>query len=346
MVLGDLDTALAPGWPRAPRTSASTSASASATVLLADGCRFDLVRARAERYAATGGAAGRAARHARGGPAPPRRHGQRDGARRSTARLHAVPARARGPRRGPAAGPARRELRRRPDAPVACRPLRRAARLRRRGAHARPGRRRRPVDRERRPARGRAAPGAQRARSVRGAAGGRWSSTHGCCRRRSRSREARHGGARAAAARGPAPTSSSWPRARPAWTCRAALVAGRDGVHGGRARRRGGRLARGDGGPAAGGTHERGDRPRGPRRARRGRRGGRRRQRAPLARGPAPRAPGDHRRDLLAAGIPQGPELGERLRRALDAKLDGEPPDREAELARPSEADRCRSRAG
>ncbi len=28
--------------------------------------------------------------------------------------------------------------------------------------------------------------------------------------------------------------------------------------------------------------------------------------------------------DLLAAGVPQGPEIGERLRRALDRKLDGE----------------------
>jgi tRNA nucleotidyltransferase (CCA-adding enzyme) len=36
--------------------------------------------------------------------------------------------------------------------------------------------------------------------------------------------------------------------------------------------------------------------------------------------------------DLLAAGIPQGPELGDRLRRALDAKLEGRAPDREAEL--------------
>jgi len=36
--------------------------------------------------------------------------------------------------------------------------------------------------------------------------------------------------------------------------------------------------------------------------------------------------------DLLAAGVPQGPELGERLRRALDRKLDGEIAGREAEL--------------
>ena len=36
--------------------------------------------------------------------------------------------------------------------------------------------------------------------------------------------------------------------------------------------------------------------------------------------------------DLLAAGVPQGPELGERLRRALEAKLEGGAPDREAEL--------------
>jgi tRNA nucleotidyltransferase (CCA-adding enzyme) len=38
--------------------------------------------------------------------------------------------------------------------------------------------------------------------------------------------------------------------------------------------------------------------------------------------------------DLLAAGVPQGPEIGERLRLALDRVLDGEiPPDRDAELA-------------
>jgi tRNA nucleotidyltransferase (CCA-adding enzyme) len=37
--------------------------------------------------------------------------------------------------------------------------------------------------------------------------------------------------------------------------------------------------------------------------------------------------------DLLAAGVPQGPEVGERLRRALDRKLDGELSGREAELA-------------
>lgn len=37
--------------------------------------------------------------------------------------------------------------------------------------------------------------------------------------------------------------------------------------------------------------------------------------------------------DLLAAGIPAGPELGRRLDRALVAKLDGQAPDRDAELA-------------
>jgi len=37
--------------------------------------------------------------------------------------------------------------------------------------------------------------------------------------------------------------------------------------------------------------------------------------------------------DLLAAGVPQGPEVGERLRRALDRKLDGEVAGRAAELA-------------
>jgi tRNA nucleotidyltransferase (CCA-adding enzyme) len=37
--------------------------------------------------------------------------------------------------------------------------------------------------------------------------------------------------------------------------------------------------------------------------------------------------------DLLAAGIPEGPEIGARLRRALDRKLDGEVSGREEELA-------------
>jgi tRNA nucleotidyltransferase (CCA-adding enzyme) len=38
-------------------------------------------------------------------------------------------------------------------------------------------------------------------------------------------------------------------------------------------------------------------------------------------------------RDLLAAGIPEGPEIGARLQRALDRKLDGEVSGREEELA-------------
>ena len=37
--------------------------------------------------------------------------------------------------------------------------------------------------------------------------------------------------------------------------------------------------------------------------------------------------------DLLAAGIPEGPEVGERLQRALDRKLDGEVSGRDEELA-------------
>ena len=36
--------------------------------------------------------------------------------------------------------------------------------------------------------------------------------------------------------------------------------------------------------------------------------------------------------DLLAAGVPQGPEIGDRLRRALDRKLDGEVSGRAGEL--------------
>jgi tRNA nucleotidyltransferase (CCA-adding enzyme) len=37
--------------------------------------------------------------------------------------------------------------------------------------------------------------------------------------------------------------------------------------------------------------------------------------------------------DLLAAGVPQGPEIGARLQRALNRKLDGEIAGREQELA-------------
>jgi tRNA nucleotidyltransferase (CCA-adding enzyme) len=37
--------------------------------------------------------------------------------------------------------------------------------------------------------------------------------------------------------------------------------------------------------------------------------------------------------DLLAAGVPEGPEVGERLQRALDRKLDGEVSGRQEELA-------------
>lgn len=44
--------------------------------------------------------------------------------------------------------------------------------------------------------------------------------------------------------------------------------------------------------------------------------------------------------DLLAAGIPEGPELGARLQRALDRKLDGDVSGREAELAAALEAGR------
>jgi tRNA nucleotidyltransferase (CCA-adding enzyme) len=37
--------------------------------------------------------------------------------------------------------------------------------------------------------------------------------------------------------------------------------------------------------------------------------------------------------DLLAAGVPEGPQLGARLQRVLERKLDGELAGREAELA-------------
>ena len=41
----------------------------------------------------------------------------------------------------------------------------------------------------------------------------------------------------------------------------------------------------------------------------------------------------DRRRDLLAAGVPEGPEIGRRLEAALRLRLDGELPDeREAQL--------------
>jgi tRNA nucleotidyltransferase (CCA-adding enzyme) len=44
--------------------------------------------------------------------------------------------------------------------------------------------------------------------------------------------------------------------------------------------------------------------------------------------------------DLLAAGVPEGPQIGRRLRRALDRKLDGEiDPGRDAELRAALEAD-------
>jgi tRNA nucleotidyltransferase (CCA-adding enzyme) len=43
--------------------------------------------------------------------------------------------------------------------------------------------------------------------------------------------------------------------------------------------------------------------------------------------------------DLLAAGVPQGPEIGARLQRALDRKLDGEVAGREQELAAALEHD-------
>jgi tRNA nucleotidyltransferase (CCA-adding enzyme) len=43
--------------------------------------------------------------------------------------------------------------------------------------------------------------------------------------------------------------------------------------------------------------------------------------------------------DLLAAGIPEGPEIGARLQRALDRKLDGEVAGREQELAAALEQD-------
>ncbi|MDQ3632553.1 MAG: hypothetical protein M3417_15040, partial [Actinomycetota bacterium] len=36
--------------------------------------------------------------------------------------------------------------------------------------------------------------------------------------------------------------------------------------------------------------------------------------------------------DLLAAGVAAGPELGARLQRALDARLNGEAPSRELQL--------------
>jgi tRNA nucleotidyltransferase (CCA-adding enzyme) len=51
-------------------------------------------------------------------------------------------------------------------------------------------------------------------------------------------------------------------------------------------------------------------------------------------------------RDLLAAGIPEGPEIGARLQRTLDRKLDGEVSGREQELAAALEDGDARDRLG
>ncbi|MEN3281218.1 MAG: hypothetical protein V7607_2358, partial [Solirubrobacteraceae bacterium] len=51
-------------------------------------------------------------------------------------------------------------------------------------------------------------------------------------------------------------------------------------------------------------------------------------------------------RDLLAAGIPEGPEIGARLQRALDRKLDGEVSGREEEVAAALAGGESRGRLG
>ncbi len=49
--------------------------------------------------------------------------------------------------------------------------------------------------------------------------------------------------------------------------------------------------------------------------------------------------------DLLAAGVPEGPEIGRRLRRVLDLRLDGVVAGRDAELAVALAPDAVRFRA-
>ena len=172
----------------------------------ADGCAFDLVRARAESYAHPG-----ALPDVRPGSLDEDLH-RRDvtvnamafGPRRRAA---CGARRARGSARRRAARPARRLVRRRPHARVARRALRGASGLHRRAAHARAGCAGRPRDGQRRPARRRAAPGAARTRP----AGG----VHRVARAQ---RPLPTGGLRAAPARGCPPR---WRCCRPTagWTC-------------------------------------------------------------------------------------------------------------------------------
>ena len=319
-------------WARArPRC---TSASAPPPLRTPDGCTYDLVRARAETYPQPGALPEVRAR------------------RRSTRTCAAATSRSTRWRCGPAASsrgvPGAREdlrdgvLRVLHDASFADDPtrlwrrraLRRAAGLHGRPAHARARRRRRPGDRQRGPPGRRAAPGAARARPVRGAAAPRPRCTRRLLAaglRRPRGRRARGAGP-PAAARG-VRTSSSWPRARAAstrrrswrgWTTSAsprptatswAPPPGRRPPRRctRRARRR---RSRGRPGRAGGGG-----------------RAGRGRERPPLARRSSATCAWPSRATTCSPpGVPRGPEVGERLRRALDAKLDGRAPDRDAEL--------------
>ena len=157
--------------------------------------------------------------------------------------------------------------------------------------------RRRPGDRERRPPRGRAAPGAQRARSARRAAGRRASSTPPTCPTGFDPRPR----ALAAAldllpAEGRADLLTLAACTRRDGRPRAAGLARRHGLRRRRARPGGGRLALLHGRAAARRAHQRRDRAGGAGRADRGGRAGRRRERAALAGRAAPRAPGHQRR--------------------------------------------------
>ena len=115
---------------------------------------------------------------------------------------------------------------------------------------------------------------------------------------------------------------------------RAAGLARRHGLRRGRPRPGGRRVALLHGRAAACGAHQRRDRPRRARRAGRGGRAGRGRERAPLAGRPARRAASRSTATTCSPpAMPQGPEIGARLQRALDRKLDGEIAGREQELA-------------
>ena len=99
---------------------------------------FDVTSARAETYPAPGALPEvRLGVRARRGSRPARLQRQRDRHGRGRRAPDRIPGGVRGPRGGRAAGPPRRVVPGRPDPAAAARPLRGAARLRRRGAHRR-----------------------------------------------------------------------------------------------------------------------------------------------------------------------------------------------------------------